>query len=741
MRQRLDKELSLIIRKGFASYFLIVQDIVRGAARVCGRGSGAASLVAFCLGITNVDPVKHGLWFERFLNEAREDPPDIDVDFPWDERDGVLARVFDTYGRAHTAMIGTHLTMQPKAALHEVARAFGLPETEINRVTKHYGATDFWRKATEVTAPGTVDLPDPWPEILVAANRLLGIPRHMGLHPGGVVITPRPVRAHVPVQPSRKGPLVIQWEKDFAEEAGLVKIDLLGNRSLAVVRDALGMLRESGEALPDEGTWHPEDDSATQALMASGRTMGVFYVESPAMRQLQVKTGKGDFEHLVIHSSIIRPAAMRWINEYVLRLRGKSYTLGHPALENLLSESYGILCYQEDVTRVAMDMAGFSQREADKLRKALGKPDAERVVGKFREPFVAGCEAKGVPREVIEETWLMVESFTGYSFCKPHSASYAMVSFQSAWLKARHPAPFMAAVLKNGGGYYGPLAYVSECRRLGLRVLGPCVNHSRESWWGVGQTVRVGLDAIKGLSARAIAALLLERERNGTYENLRDLLNRTRLAQDDQQALTEAGALDNLKPETVTRAHLQWEALVHRHHRQAWAPRHNGRAMQFEGLAQANQPDDLLARLPPLELEKVKRNSWLQFGRLGFLPQVHPLTCFYGKALKGLARVPAVELGKKVGEEVTLAGWPIAMKPVRTIHGQSMSFFSFEDEHDTFDAVFFPDTYRRYAVTLLRGVPVAVRGTIQDDLGAVSLHVSSLRPLPVAKNAQRTSYD
>jgi len=310
---------------------------------------------------------------------------------------------------------------------------------------------------------------------------------------------------HVALENSGGGIKVTAWDKEGVEAAGLVKIDLLGNRSLAVVRDALANLHENGIDI-DELAWKPTEDTETITLLARGDTMGVFYVESPAMRLLQQKTGRGDFEHLVIHSSIIRPAANRYINEYIDRLHGKPWQPLHPLLAGLFDESYGILCYQEDVSKTAIAMADFSVGEADKLRKILTKKDARRKLEAYRPAFEAGARAKGIDSATIDAVWDMMRSFTGYSFVKAHSASYAMLSFKSAYLRCHYPAEFMAAVISNRGGFYSTLAYVSECRRMGLTVLPPNVNESELRCRGKGKTVRIGLELIHVLASKTALA-------------------------------------------------------------------------------------------------------------------------------------------------------------------------------------------------------------------------------------------
>src|SRR6185295_3011233 len=358
-----------------------------------------------------------------------------------------------------------------------------------------------------------------------------------------------------------KGVPIVQWEKDQVEEFGLVKMDLLGNRSLAVIRDAIQAVARNTGTVIDERAWNPIDDQATQRLMARGDTIGVFYAESPSMRQLQRKAGRGDFDHLVIHSSMIRPAANSYIQEYVRRLRGGAYDPLHPALRHTLDETYGIMCYQEDITKVAMELAGLSLGQAEGMRKALGQKRPVKPLREYMKDFYAGAEERGVARDVIDKVWDMILSFAGYSFCKPHSASYAMVSFRSGWLRAHHPAEFMAAVISNEGGYYDAFAYVSEARRMGLRVLPVDVNASECPYTGNGRDVRVGLMQVKGLRAEAIAALVQARDREGRFRSFDDLRRRTRLRVADLERLVKSGACDSLS-RGRTRAEMLWEAYV-----------------------------------------------------------------------------------------------------------------------------------------------------------------------------------
>ena len=713
--ERLEHELAVIEQMGFSSYFLVVRDIVSRSPRTCGRGSGAASLVAYCLFITNVCPVKHNLYFGRFLNPGRSDPPDIDVDFAWDERDAVIAAVLEKWG-LHAAMVSSHIGFQPRMAVRETARAFGLTEAEIKAVTRRLP----WAFRIAELAGGDLaaalesrpesrhlDLPAPWPDILDLARRLIGTPRHLSIHPGGVVITPAPIDRYVPVQRAPKGVPIIQWEKDGAEAAGLVKIDLLGNRSLGVIRDAVAGVRAAGIDF-DETGWEPEDDFDTRESLAQGRTMGCFYIESPAMRLLQQKAAVGDFEHLVIHSSIIRPAANDCIREYLKRLHGDPWQPVHPSLAGVLDETFGIMVYQEDVSLAAMALAGFSDAEADRLRKVMSKKDRDHVLADFRERFTAGARARQVGGEVIEAVWAQMMSFSGYSFCKPHSASYARVSFQAAYLKVHHPAAFMAAVISNQGGFYSTFAYVSEARRLGLTIRPPDVNASPVRWSGQANELQVGLLSVGGLSTGTAERIVSRRERH-PYRGQDDFFERVHPAADEARALIHAGALDTLAP-GASRAALVWN-LSRWLQRQAKGPR---TLDLFEARTKETLPD-----LPPDDpIEKRRR----EFAVLGFLCDRHPMELFAG-VLKSTRRVAAADLPRHAGRAVCVAGWLITGKVVRTRRGEPMEFLTFEDETGTLEATFFPRVYDRFCHMLDTGRPYLLWGRVERDWNAVTLTV------------------
>ncbi|MFH1134873.1 MAG: DNA polymerase III subunit alpha [Pseudomonadota bacterium] len=715
--ERLEHELGLIEQKGFSSYFLTVRDIIRRSPRVCGRGSGAASLTAYVLGITNVCPIKHNLYFERFINAQRRDPPDIDVDFAWDERDDVISSVLEEH-RGQAAMVSSHILFQPRLAIRETAKVFGLTKAEIDEKSRRLPwfwtggdfSTDLRTKLYQRPESRHLEFPEPWPEILELAQRIIGAPRCLSVHPGGVVITPGPIEDYAPVQTAAKGVPIIQWEKDGAEDAGLVKIDLLGNRSLGVIRDAADNVRENGRAFDEKG-WEPEDDLATQEMTAQGRTMGCFYIESPAMRLLQKRSGRGDFEHLVIHSSIIRPAANDFIREYLRRLKGGAWEPIHPLLAEILDETHGIMVYQEDVSKTAAAAAGFSHAEADGLRKVMTRKDKELELADYRLRFFEGARTRGVTEDKTREIWEMMLSFSGYSFCKPHSASYARVSFQAAYLKVHFPAEFMAAVLGNQGGFYSAFAYVSEARRLGAAILPPDVNHGRMRWRGRDREIRVGLMAVKNLgreTGRRIAA-----ERGEGFTGLDDFFSKVRPDEAEARALVHAGALDSLAP-GLNRAQLLWALAGLR--RKKDVPASSG---LFPG-------EDPIA--PPLpagpEIDRLR----LEFEVLGFLTDRHPIVLFEDE-LRGLDLVKAVDLDRWAGRRVRLAGWLICGKQIKTSKGDPMQFLTFEDETGTFETTFFPGAYHRFCRILDWNRPYILAGLVDEDFGAVSLTVDQIRPV------------
>jgi error-prone DNA polymerase len=710
IRRRLEYELRIIRAKGFASYFLVVHDIVSRTPRTCGRGSSAASIVSYLLGITHVDPLKYRLFFERFLNMGRSDPPDIDVDFPWDERAGTLQYVFDAYpGRS--AMVADHVTFGPRSSIREPAKAMGIDDEEISRFIR------LWKL-------GQGDRLPEW--LRREALAIRGVPRYLGTHPGGVVITPGPLTDWTHSQISPLGWPVIAWEKDATEDAGLVKIDILGNRSLGVLRDCIDMINEHrGGNLSWEGL-DPLEDGETRRFIESGDTLGIFYVESPATRQLLQKMRTGDYPHLVIASSIIRPAANRYINEYVRRLRGGSWDPIDPRAEEVLEETCGIMVYQEDVSRVAIAVSGFDPAEADMLRKILSRKDRDLKLESWRRRFIAGGLAAGGSPAALEELWDMIRSFEGYSFCKPHSASYALVSYKLAWIKRHFPLEFYTAVINNGGGYYNRQTYVNAARRLGNQVLLPDVNSGQIRYsvdYGRRETpLRAGLMQIRGLSASAMERIVAERERGGPFGSFTDFFHRIRPDILQMRSLIRSGALDSCDP-FISRPAMFWLlSTLSRRDRAGGAPGHG--ELFDSGPAPAGIGD-----YPP-EL-KLRDEAEV----LGLFLSVHPLRVFIerGRQLvrrRGLGpHIRSSDIPGYLDQEVYISGYMVSGKEVYTRTHQAMSFISFEDEGGLFETVFFPDAYEGLIEALDSSMVFLIHGTVRQELGAYSIHCINLFPL------------
>ncbi len=716
--QRIERELAVIRDKRYAHYFLVVDEIVRQAPRTCGRGSAAASIVSYCLGITHVDPIRHNLFFERFLNPGRHDPPDIDIDFPWDERDRILDFVFARYGATCAAMVANHNRLAFRAAIREAAKVYGLPPDEVTRVSRRL----------ERRAPGTLPPEGPWREVLQVAARAEGHFRNLALHCGGIVIVPDEIRRYVPVEVAAKGVPVIQWEKDQCEEAGLVKIDLLGNRSLAVIRDAIDAVARNAGTRLDYATWDPITDVETQELIRQGRTMGCFYVESPATRLLLTKLWKGMpadrrakadvFDNLVIVSSIIRPAANRFIREFVRRAHGHAYRPLHPLIETVLAETHGIMVYQEQVTKVAVELAGFSIEDGDQLRKVLTKKHRRRQLHDYRAQFYRGALARGATRRVVDAVWDMIMSFAGYSFCKPHSASYAQVSFKSAYLRAHHPAEFMAAVISNQGGFYSTYAYLSEARRMGLAILPPDLNASDWAYAGRGRTIRVGLMQIKGLQQALADRICSERAGQGPFRSFRDFLARVNPEPAQTHLLIKAGCCDSIAGE-LTRPALLWRLYA------------RAKEKGFGSALPSRLPPSascLPSALPIPEEYSESRRLRHEIETLGFPLSRHPLELF-GGALRGLTSVAACDMARHVGRPVRMIGWLITKKVVQTKDGEPMEFVSFEDATGLYDATVFPAVYRRVSHLLAADQAYLVEGVVEEEFGALTLTVSALRSL------------
>ena len=740
VKSRVDHEMCIIREKNFAHYFLVVADIARRAKRSCGRGSAAASIVSYALEITHVDPIAHRLFFERFLNPGRMDPPDIDMDFAWDERDAVLDDIFARYGHGHVAMVANHNGFGVRSGIREVAKVFGLTDREIGSVTEKIGYG--WRLQDMGETLGghpkmrNIAFEKPWDEILDAACRLEGHFNHLSIHCGGVVITPDEIRGHCPVEISNDGRQVLQWEKDSVEDAGLVKIDILGNRSLAVIRDALSMVNENHGCHLEYAALNPLKDPETAKVFYKGDTFGVFYFESPATRQVLTKVAAGlafreylamdHFSLNVVVTSIIRPASNQSIHEWLSRLKGASWKPPHPLLEPVLNETLGVMVFQEQLSRAAIQLAGFDPAEADMLRKTVSKKHKEKKLRDFHERFVQGARERGVHDKVIDPVWQMMMGFDGYSFCKPHSASYTLVAYKSAWLRAHYPAEFMAAVISNGGGYYGTFSYISEARRMGLEVLPPHINLSHMKYAGKGRQVRMGFMQLKDISREALQAMVHERSKHGPFVSLENFLVRSgfHVHQQDVRILIKGGCFDGIS-HGVSRAHLVWRTMAFYHRKEEEkAPG------LFDDLAAVKSKPSVPESCKPYPKHVMLKHEVEVFG---FVLSAHPIA-LYANGLKYLSYVRASDLPARVGKHVTVVGWPVTGKTVHSRDGKPMKFMTFEDMTGTYEAVFFPDIYDRFCSILSLKRPYILGGKVEESFSAINLTVDRVKVLNAGRH-------
>ncbi len=713
IHRRIQYELGIITQKGFSPYFLIVQDIVQQTRATIGRGSAAASIVSYCLFITQVDPLRYTLQFERFIHPEREDMPDIDVDFPWDERDDVLNYVFNKYGKERTAMVSSQVFLKPRSAIWEVGKVHGLSNEEIKSITKRIGwyasrrDLEHWVRTDPRFA--NMDLDEMLIRVLCESEKIMGVFRHPSVHPGGVVIVPDEIQKYVPVLMAPKGVQIVEWEKDQVEDSGLLKIDLLGNRSLAVVRDTLQQVnlnhgeKASRNKYIDYHQIQPEGDEKTEELMKAGKTMGVFYIESPATRQLLAKAGVVDFEHVVIYSSIIRPAANRFTNIMLERIHGEPWELIHPDLD-FLAESYGIMVYEEQVSMAAMTMAGLGYAEAEALRKTMSRDSMQHLILSWKKKFTEGSLRRGYSPTMIKDVWDMIASFVGYSFCKPHSASYAMLSFTCAYLKAHFTAEFLAAVISNQGGFYSSYAYMSEARRFGVQILPPDINLSHRQWRGRKNTIRMGFMSIKRLQGKAVNMILDERKA-GEFDSLDDFLVRVDLDLADAMALTNAGCFNNLVSNIT----------------------HRELAYRVAGFYLQNGEREPLTASPVNYNLTAEDQYRMELETFGYPLSVHPVARYRPMLSRRIKY--AWDISKFIGQSIYLIGVYITRKEAATRKSAPMEFLTLEDETEIYECVLFPEVFQEFGDMLHWETLFIIRGTVEESFGVYSVTIEKMGSL------------
>ena len=743
---RLEHEIEIIVKMRYPGYFLIVWDFIRyarerGIPVGPGRGSAAGSLVAYSLRITDVDPMQFDLIFERFLNPERVSLPDIDIDFCERRRGEVIEYVTQKYGRDNVAQIITFGTMKARAVVRDVGRTMGMSYADVDRVAKQIPpALDMTLETALEQNPAlkTLEQQDPQvTELISVARRLEGIARHASVHAAGVVIAPKPVTEYAPIYKSQKDEITTQWAMKEIERIGLLKMDFLGLSTLTLLHDAVAHIRDTtGETLALDAL--PLDNAKTYQLFCEGQTLGIFQFESSGMRDTLRKAKPERFDDLIALNALYRPGPLRGgvIDDFIARKHGKveiKYEL--PALEPILKDTYGVIAFQEQVMRIASDLAGFTMGDADVLRKAMGKKSAE-VMQAQREQFVQGAIARGVPQKQAIKIFDLMEFFAGYGFNKSHSTAYALLAYQTAYLKANYPWHFMASLLTIEAHNTDKLAlYMGECRDMGIPVLPPDVNVSDMEFKVSRDGVRFGLRAVKNVGDGAIASILQCRERSGRIGSLFTLCEDVDLRLVNKRvldSLIKAGAFDadkvNGSRQPGTRR-AQLVAVVDRaleHGGRYQRDRDRGQTQLFESMGPADGPGDDVA-LPDVAAWSESEQLAFEMEALGLYLSGHPIDGYRDQLDAAGAR--AITALAAAEPEVLVGGIISAYRPLKTRRGAPMAVLTLEDRDGSLEVVVFPKTYERCAPVLAQNRMVLVTGKLDKDEETARLMANEVRPI------------
>ena len=709
-KKRLQNELEIIEKLGFSAYFLITHDVVQYAMKNniyhVGRGSGANSIVAYCLRITDVDPIELDLYFERFINPKRSSPPDFDLDFSWKEREKIQQYLFTRYGKGHVALLGTMVTFKGKSAYRELGKVHGLPKDEIDKLVRH--------PETEAAASGLHQ------HICTLAQQLIGFPHQRSIHAGGVLISGKPLSFYTALDLPPKGFPTTQWDMYTAETLGFEKLDILSQRGIGHIREAVELIRENrGTAIDIHQTEIFKKDEKVKAMLKSGETNGCFYIESPAMRSLLKKLQCDNYLTLVAASSIIRPgvAGSGMMREYIRRFHHPdSFEYTHPVLKEQLSETYGVMVYQEDVLKVCHHFAGLNLADADVLRRAMsGKFRGKEEFQRIKEKFFENSRKLSRPENITREVWRQIESFAGYSFSKAHSASYAVESYQSLYLKAHFPLEFQVAVINNFGGFYSTWVYFNEARRQGGIVHLPCVNQSDFKTNIRGKDIFVGFIHLTGMEQKTATQLLDERNKNGLYKSLEDFVRRAKPGIEQLILLIRVGAF---RFTGKSKPHLLWEAHLLTKTEKSRLP--------DETLFQTKRQEFVM---PALKTDKLE-DAYDETELLGYPVTLSPFDMLQTK-FRGEVKAP--EMINHTGHTVRMLGQLITIKYVRTKRKEIMYFATFlDDKGEMFDTIHFPGTLKKYP---FRGEGIyLLLGKITEEFGYASLDVEKMAKMPFRPN-------
>ncbi len=706
-KKRLQSELNIIETLGFSAYFLITHDIIQYALQQgiyhVGRGSGANSVAAYCLRITDVDPIELDLYFERFINPKRSSPPDFDLDFSWKERETIQRYIFNRYGAGYVALLGTMVTFKGKSAYRELGKVHGLPKGELDKLVAHPEA----EAATNSL----------YRHVHALAQKLIGFPHQRSVHAGGILISEKPLSFYSALDMPPKGLPTTQWDMYVADNLGFEKLDILSQRGIGHIEEAVGIIRKNlGITIDIHQTEIFKKDKKVKTLLKNGETNGCFYIESPGMRGLLKKLQCDDYLTLVAASSIIRPgvAGSGMMREYIRRFHNPNeFEYIHPVMKEQLSETFGVMVYQEDVLKVCHHFAGLDLADADVLRRAMsGKFRGKEELRRIKNKFFSNSVQQGHPENIIREVWRQIESFAGYSFSKAHSASYAVESFQSLYLKAHFPLEFQVAVINNFGGFYHTWVYFNEARRQGGIIHLPCVNRSNDKTNIRGKNIFIGLIHLSGLERKTAARLLSEREKNGLFVNLEDFIRRVHPGLEQLIQLIRIGAFrftGKCKPELLWEAH-----LLKKTERKPPV----GEALFQTGRRQF--------KLPVLTTTKIE-DAYDEIELLGF-----PVSMTYFDMLQTKFRgeVSATEMITHTGRTVRMLGLLVTIKYVRTKRKEMMHFATFLDQYgEMFDTTHFPEMLKKYP---FRGHGIyLLLGKVTEEFGYANLEVEKMAKMPL----------
>lgn len=712
--RRIEKELDIIEKMGFASYFLIAADIIRysmskGIYHV-GRGSGANSIVAYCLRITDVDPISLDLYFERFLNPKRSSPPDFDIDYSWKDRDEIHRYIFDRYEDRHVALLGATTTFRDRSVLLEIGKVHGFSKNE--------------------------SLPQ---SIIAIAQQILDFPNIRSIHAGGVLITEEPITCYSALDMPPKGFLTTQWDMYVAERLRVEKLDILSQRGIGHIKDAANMIRKNrGVDIDIHRVENFKKDEKVKNLLRNAETNGCFYIESPAMRGLLRKLRCDDYKTLVAASSIIRPGVAKsgMMRQYIQRFHDPQHIdYLHPVLKEQLEETYGVMVYQEDVLKVCHHFAGLDLGDADVLRRMMNhKSRRKDEMTELTKKFFDNCKARGYSDKLIREVWRQIESFAGYSFSKAHSASYAVESFQSLFLKAYFPLEFQVAVINNFGGFYPTWVYFNELRRQGGVVHLPCVNMSEYLTSLHGKVAYIGFVHLQGLEAEFAQSIVNERITNGKYRGLADFMERLHPKMEQMTILIRSGAFLFTGKSKPT---LLWEAHAYNGKMSSYRNKFHG----MRGLVQETQfrfSHDTFGmqnhdyQLPVMNTQPLE-DAYDEIELFGF-----PVTLTWFDMLKTRFRgeVFAKNMLQNVGKQYRMLGKLVSLKYVKTSKGELMHFANFLDANgDVFDATIFPNVLKMYP---FQGDGIYLMlGKIVEEFGHPSIEVQKMAKMEIKENVYR----